>query len=93
MLAIARALVMNPELVVMDEPTEGLAPLIVDEVGKLVKRLKEEGQAILLTEQKMKFALDIADEVYIMSKGQIVFHGTPDEVRGDEELKTVYLGV
>ena len=93
MLAIARALVMNPELVVMDEPTEGLAPLIVDEVGKLVKRLKEEGQAILLTEQKMKFALDIADEVYIMSKGQIVFHGIPDEVRGDEELKTVYLGV
>lgn len=70
-----------------------MAPLIVDEVGKLVKRLKEEGQVILLTEQKMKFALEIADEVYVMSKGQIVFHGTPDEVRNDEELKAVYLGV
>ena len=93
MLAIARALVMNPDLVVMDEPTEGLAPLIVDEVGKLIKRLKEEGQAILLTEQKMRFALEIADEVYVMSKGQIVFHGTPDEVQNDEELKAVYLGV
>lgn len=93
MLAIARALVMNPDIVIMDEPTEGLSPLIVSEVGKLVKRLKAEGQAILLTEQKLKFALEIADEVYIMSKGQIVFHGTPDEIRGDDELKRVYLGV
>jgi len=93
MLAIARALVMNPELVIMDEPTEGLAPLIVDEVGKLVQRLKAEGQSILLTEQKMKFALDIADEVYIMSKGQIVFKGAPDEIRNNEELKQIYLGV
>ena len=93
MLAIARALMLNPSLLVMDEPTEGLAPLIVDEVGRLIKLIKEQGYAILLTEQKMKFALGIADEVYIMSKGRIVYHGLPEELMADEEIKSTYLGV
>lgn len=93
MLAIARALMTNPAMLVMDEPTEGLAPLVVREVGHLIRTVKQEGFAILLTEQKMRFALDLADEVYVMSKGQIVFHGLPDELLGNEEVKRTYLGV
>lgn len=93
MLAIARALVTNPKLLVMDEPTEGLAPLIVAEVGRLIKLIKDEGYAILLTEQKMRFALELADETYIMSKGKIVFKGLPHEVMDNQEIKTTYLGI
>lgn len=93
MLAIGRALMTNPKLLVMDEPTEGLAPFVVREVGKLVESLKQEGLTILLTEQKMYFALDIVDEVYVMSKGEIVFHGLPDELLGNEYVKSTYLGV
>lgn len=93
MLAIGRALMTNPKLLVMDEPTEGLAPFVVREVGNLVESLKQEGLTILLTEQKMYFALDIVDEVYVMSKGEIVFHGLPDELLGNEYVKSTYLGV
>ena len=93
MLAIGRALMTNPKLLVMDEPTEGLAPFVVREVGNLVQSLKQEGLTILLTEQKMYFALDIVDEVYVMSKGEIVFHGLPDELLGNEYVKSTYLGV
>ena len=93
MLAIARALVLNPKVILMDEPTEGLAPLIVAEVGKLIKMVKDQGYAILLTEQKLKFALDIADDVYVMSKGSVVYHNTPKALMEDEEIKRTYLGV
>ena len=93
MLAIARALMLNPSMLVMDEPTEGLAPLVVREVGKLIQTVKKEGFAILLTEQKMRFALDLADEVFVMSRGQIVFHGLPEELLENEEIKRTYLGV
>ena len=93
MLAIARALMINPSLILMDEPTEGLAPLIVAEVGKLIRMVKNEGYSILLTEQKLNFALDLADEVYVMNKGQIVYHDTPDALRENEEVKHTYLGV
>jgi branched-chain amino acid transport system ATP-binding protein len=93
MLAIARALVTNPKLIIMDEPTEGLAPMVVAEVGRLIKLIKEEGFTILLTEQKMKFALDLADESYILSKGQIVYHGLPKDLMSDEYTKKTYLGV
>ena len=93
MLAIARALVINPSMLVMDEPTEGLAPFVVREVGKLIQTVKEEGFSILLTEQKMRFALDLADDVYVMSKGEIVFHGLPEELLKNEEVKKTYLGV
>lgn len=93
MLAIARALVTNPRLIVLDEPTEGLAPLVVAEVGRLILKVKEEGFAILLTEQKLRFALSLADDVYLMSKGQIVFHSSPQELDGNEEVKKLYLGL
>lgn len=93
MLAISRALVLNPKLILLDEPTEGLAPLIVAEVGKLIQMIKDEGYALLLTEQKLKFALDLADEVYVMSKGSIVYRGSPKDLEEDKEITSTYLGV
>lgn len=93
MLAIARALVTNPRLIVLDEPTEGLAPLVVSEVGKLILKVKEQGLTILLTEQKLRFALSLADDVYLMSKGQIVFHSSPEELEKNEDIKRLYLGL
>ena len=93
MLAIARALVTNPNLIVLDEPTEGLAPLVVAEVGQLILKVKDEGFSILLTEQKLRFALSLADDVYLMSKGQIVFHAPPQELDKNEKIKKLYLGL
>ena len=93
MLAIARALMINPRMIIMDEPTEGLAPLIVEEVGSLIRTVKDEGFAILLTEQKMMFALGLADDVYVMSKGTIVYQGMPDDLIANEEVKKQYLGI
>ena len=93
MLASARALVTNPHLIVLDEPTEGLAPLVVAEVGRLILKVKAEGLSILLTEQKLRFALNLADDVYLMSKGQIVFHSSPQELDENEEVKKLYLGL
>lgn len=93
MLAIARALMIGPKMLLMDEPTEGLAPMIVDEVGQLIRVVKEAGLSILLTEQKMMFALELADEVYVISRGQVVCHCSPEELLSDEETKNMYLGV
>ena len=93
MLAIARALVTNPKMIIMDEPTEGLAPQIVKEVGKLILKVKEQGFTILLTEQKLRFALGLADKVYLMSKGQIVYHSSSKELDENEEIKSLYLGL
>ena len=91
MLAIARALMTNPELLLMDEPSEGLAPLIVRQVGEIIVRLKERGISILLVEQNYPLALRVADYVYIISKGRIVFEGTGEEMEADEETKVKYL--
>jgi branched-chain amino acid transport system ATP-binding protein len=93
MLAIGRALMGNPRVLLMDEPSEGLAPLIVAEVGRIIARLKEEGQSILLVEQNVKLALDLADEVVILNTGRVAFHGPVDRVRGDQALITQHLGV
>ncbi len=93
MLAIGRALMGNPRVLLMDEPSEGLAPLIVAEVGRTIARLKEEGQSILLVEQNVKLALDLADEVVILNTGRVAFHGPVDRVRGDQNLITQHLGV
>ncbi|HUB97547.1 MAG TPA: ABC transporter ATP-binding protein [Stellaceae bacterium] len=93
MLAAGRALVGNPDLLLMDEPTEGLAPLIVRELGRLVETLKERGTSILLIEQQLAFVLRHADRIYIVSKGQIVHHCRPDELAEDHETKSRYLGV
>jgi branched-chain amino acid transport system ATP-binding protein len=93
MLAIGRALMGNPRVLLMDEPSEGLAPLIVAEVGRTIARLKEEGQSILLVEQNVKLALDLADEVVILNTGRVAFRGGVDRVRSDQALITQHLGV
>jgi len=93
MLAIGRALMGNPRVLLMDEPSEGLAPLIVAEVGRIIARLKREGQSILLVEQNTKLALDLADEVVILNTGRVAFSGSAGEVRDDQALITQHLGV
>ena len=93
MLAIARALVANPILLVMDEPTEGLAPALVVEVANLIRRLKKEGTTVLLVEQNAAFAVKVADYVHVMSKGTIVHSSEPAALWGNEEVKTQWLGV
>jgi len=93
MLAAGRALVGNPALLVMDEPTEGLAPLIVRELGRVIERLKRAGTSILLIEQQLAFALRYADVIYIMNKGRIVHRCTPAELGVDAQIKARYLGV
>ena len=93
MLAIGRALMSNPALLLMDEPTEGLAPLLVREVGRVIGQLKREGLSILLVEQNLPLALGVADRVHILSRGQIVYTGAPAALAADEEVKARYLGV
>ena len=93
MLAIGRALVANPLLMIMDEPTEGLAPAVIAEVGRLVLRLKAEGMSILLAEQNAAFAVKLADYVHVMSKGRIVHSSDPATLWSNEEIKTKLLGV
>jgi branched-chain amino acid transport system ATP-binding protein len=93
LLVVARALVGNPGLLLMDEPTEGLAPLMVRELGRTIKSLKSAGTSILLIEQQLAFALRYADIVFIMNKGRIVHHCTPGELAADADTKARYLGV
>ena len=93
MLAIGRALMTNPELLLMDEPTEGLAPLIVREVGRIIGELKREGLSILLVEQNLPLALSVADAVHVLSRGQIVYASTPAALMANEPIKSRYLGV
>jgi branched-chain amino acid transport system ATP-binding protein len=93
MLAIGRALMGNPRVLLMDEPSEGLAPRIVAEVGRTIARLKQEGQSIVLVEQNVNLALALADEVVMLNTGRVVFAGSVDEVRGDQALITQHLGV
>ena len=93
MLAVARALMGNPRYLLMDEPSEGLAPLIVRELGTIIARLKEEGLGILLVEQNLHFALAQADTVHVMSKGKIVCQVSPEDLRQDRDLQKTYLGV
>jgi branched-chain amino acid transport system ATP-binding protein len=93
MLAIGRALMSNPELLLMDEPTEGLAPLLVREVGRVIGELRREGLSILLVEQNLPMALSVADRVHILSRGQIVHSSTPAELMASEDIKSRYLGV
>ncbi len=93
MLACGRALVGNPEILLMDEPSEGLAPLLVRELGRILQQLKAGGASILLVEQNLAFALRIADYVYLMSKGKIVYESRPEDLLRNEEVKARYLGV
>jgi branched-chain amino acid transport system ATP-binding protein len=93
MLACGRALVGNPDILLMDEPSEGLAPLLVRELGRILGRLKAGGASILIVEQNLAFALRVADHVYLMSKGKIVHESGPDELLRNHEVKARYLGV
>lgn len=93
MLSIARALMTNPELLLMDEPSEGLAPIIVHEVEQVIAHLKESGFSILLVEQNLPMALSIADYIYIISKGAVVYECIPEKLKGDAEAQSKYLGV
>ncbi len=93
MLAIARAMIMNPRLILMDEPTEGLMPLLVQEIKKIISTLKQERIAVLLVEQSAAMALDVSDIVYVMEKGSIFFQGTPKAFRDDSKLMKELLGV
>lgn len=93
MVAIGRALMSNPDLLLMDEPTEGLAPLIVREIARLLVELKHKQQSILLVEQSLPLALEIADRIYVMSKGRIVFEGEPAALFENEQVKKQYLGL
>src|SRR3979409_1965253 len=93
MLAIGRALMGNPRVLLLDEPSEGLAPLIVAEVGRTIRRLKEEGQSIVLVEQNLQLALDVADQAVILNTGRCAFAGTAGDLLNNEELITQNLGV
>jgi branched-chain amino acid transport system ATP-binding protein len=91
MLAIGRALMTNPDLLLMDEPSEGLSPLLVIQIGQIIGQLKESGFSILLVEQNYPMALKVSDYAYIISKGQIVYESTIDELRINEEIRVKYL--
>ncbi len=93
MLAIARALLMNPKLLILDEPTEGLAPIIVKQIHDKLQELKSEGMTILLVEQNFGFATSLAEQVAIVGKGHIVWSGTSAEIRADKETQHNWLGV
>ena len=93
MLAIGRALMINPDLILMDEPTEGLAPVMVKHVEEAVQTLRAEGRSILLVEQNLHSALSVADTVYIIEAGSIVYTGLPAELTANQELMHRHLGV
>ncbi len=93
MLAIGRALMTNPSLLLMDEPTEGLSPLFVQTVGQIIKRLQQNGIAILLVEQNLRFAVQHAQHLHILSRGRIVHSSSPEELDQNHEIKQRYLGV
>jgi branched-chain amino acid transport system ATP-binding protein len=93
MLTIARTLMGNPELLLLDEPSEGLAPLVVDHLKGQIARLKQDGLTILLAEQNVDFCLDLADRVYVLEKGRIRYEGTAASFREDESIRAQYLAL
>ena len=93
MLSIARALTLGPRLLIMDEPTEGLAPVIVEEIAAIAERLKADGLTMLLVEQNYPFAARISDRVYVLGKGRIRWEGAPTELDSDEDIKRMWLGI
>lgn len=93
MLASGRALAADPDLILMDEPTEGLAPLLVREIARVIGELKAQGHSFLLVEQNVPFALAIADHVYVMSKGRIVHESSPQELRENRAVMSKHLGL
>ena len=92
MLAIGRALMARPKVVLLDEPSMGLAPVIVDEVFEIIRRLKESGITLLLVEQSANRALEVADYAYVMERGRIAVEGVPQELQKNERVIAAYLG-
>jgi len=93
MLAIGRAIMTNPQVLLMDEPSEGLAPVIVDLVGEVILLLKKEGLCVFLVEQNYNLAVETADQVYILAGGQVVWNGSPAELEGSPAVRHEHLGV
>jgi branched-chain amino acid transport system ATP-binding protein len=93
MLAIGRGLMTNPDCLIMDEPSEGLAPIIIQGLWEAIGTLKKEGLSILLVEQNASLALKLVDYVHVMSKGQVVYSGRPEELRAAEDVKSAFLGI
>ena len=93
MLAIARTLMGNPELLLMDEPSEGLSPLVLKGLGEQIQKLTTEGITVFITEQNVKFALELSSRGYIIDNGRIVYEGTVDELQANEEIKSRYLAL
>ena len=92
MLAVGRALMANPKLIMMDEPSLGLAPIVVNEIFEIIKRVNEQGTTVLLVEQNANMALHIADKAYVIENGRITIEGTGKELLKDERVKKAYLG-
>ncbi len=93
MLSFGRALMTEPDLLLLDEPTEGLSPAMVQEVMSIIKTLKAEGLSMLMVEQNLAMALELANQVYILNKGQVVFDGTPEKLKADTEIKNKHLAL
>jgi branched-chain amino acid transport system ATP-binding protein len=93
MLTIARTLMSNPDLLLLDEPSEGLAPLVVHQLGEQIAKLRQEGMTILLCEQNTRFSLDLSDRLYILEKGTIKYEGTVQDFLKDEKIGRTYLAV
>ena len=93
MLAIGRALMANPDIILMDEPSEGLAPVLVRHIGEIMRNIREQGHSILLVEQNFKLAMSVADFVYIISTGRIVYQGLPPELGKQREILNRHLGI
>jgi len=93
MVANARALLGPARLILMDEPTEGLAPIVIEQIGKSILNIKRSGKTILLAEQNLRMALNVGDRHYIIDNGHLVFQGTSADIQANEEIKATYLGV
>ena len=93
MLAFSHALVTGPSLILLDEPSQGLAPMVVELVVEMLRELKSEGVSMLLVEQNLQMALDLAERVYILDQGEVVFDGSAQELKNNDQLTASYLGV
>jgi branched-chain amino acid transport system ATP-binding protein len=93
MLTIARTLMSNPDLLLLDEPSEGLAPIVVHQLGEQISKLRQEGMTILLCEQNTRFSLDLSDRLYILEKGSVKYEGTVQDFKKDEKIGRTYLAV
>ena len=93
MLALARTMMGDPELAIIDEPTEGLAPLVIEQIANFLENLRARGVAVLLVEQKLQIALRISQRLYVMGHGRIVFEGTPEELRARDDVRREWLEV